>query len=247
MEMETRPMETIVDRKLEFHRDITQGGRRWIGELLRREGISILPGFMERIALVRAFFRRYYGAPGPRVVLCGINPGRLGAGRTGLPFIDFQALSELMPGCRERGRERSARFVAGVIGHFGARRFFDGVYLTNLSWFGFEREGRNVNVDALPVAVQREIRASLAEELKIVRPKAILPVGKAVAAGLAAMAAEGMLTWPVGTRLEHPRYCAFPSRSERARARYIGVLAAQVGPEHICPERGGPEPREPQA
>ena len=58
MEMETRPMETIVDRKLEFHRDITQGGRRWIGELLRREGISILPGFMERIALVRAFFRR---------------------------------------------------------------------------------------------------------------------------------------------------------------------------------------------
>ena len=68
MEMESRMMGTIVDRKLEFHRDITSGRRRWIGELLRREGISILPGFIERIALVRAFFNRYYGAPGPRVV-----------------------------------------------------------------------------------------------------------------------------------------------------------------------------------
>ena len=239
-------METIVDRKLEFHRDITRGRRRWIGELLRREGISILPGFIERIALVRAFFNRYYGAPGPRVVLCGINPGRLGAGRTGLPFLDFDALGKLLPGCRERGRERSARFVAEVIGHFGARRFFDGVYLTNLSWFGFEREGRNVNVDALPAPVQREIRASLAEELELVRPRAILPVGKAVAAGLAAMAAEGMLAWPVGPRLEHPRYCAFPSRSDRARARYIGVLAAHGVPERSGPEHGRPEHSDPE-
>src|SRR5574337_1607266 len=38
--------------------------------------------------VVREFHRRFYADERPRLLALGINPGRLGAGSTGLPFTD---------------------------------------------------------------------------------------------------------------------------------------------------------------
>lgn len=40
----------------------------------------------------------FYPTQEKRVVLCGINPGRNGAGKTGIPFIDFSGASHLLSG-----------------------------------------------------------------------------------------------------------------------------------------------------
>ena len=85
-------LEAVIEAKRRFYRRITVGQERHIGEALHREGIEILDGFLREIELVRAFFRAYYAGSAPRVVICGINPGRYGAGQTGLPFLDFHTL-----------------------------------------------------------------------------------------------------------------------------------------------------------
>lgn len=218
----------IVECKLAFHSRITTGDKRWVGEALQREGIAILDGFLREQAMVRAFYRAYYALPRRRVVVCGINPGRLGAGKTGLPFLDYDTLRRLladrfaMDG--RRGGERSAAFVASVMDHFGASRFFDRVYLTNLSWFGFMRAGRNLNYDRLPPEIQGELLGDFLAEMDIVRPRIIVPAARSVAEGLARLRDAGKLAWPVGPRLNHPNFCAFPARAAEERRRWIDRL-----------------------
>ena len=221
-------LEAVIEGKRRFYRRITVGQERHIGEALRRDGIDILDGFLREIELVRAFFRAYYAGSAPRVVICGINPGRYGAGQTGLPFLDFHTLGRLLEGVCDmdgrRGRERSAAFVASVIDHFGPRRFFDNVYLTNLSWFGFVKEGRNWNHDRLAPEIQHVLHADFCREMSLVRPKVIVPTGRSVEEGLDRLREGGMLTCPVGPRLNHPNYCAFPTRVAAERRLYIETL-----------------------
>jgi len=43
--------------------------------------------------LTSEFYLKYYSDDNPRKLILGINPGRLGAGATGIPFTDTKRLS----------------------------------------------------------------------------------------------------------------------------------------------------------
>lgn len=87
------------------------------------EGIEVLdPRGDERVRrAVRAFAERYYRDRNPRIGVFGINPGRFGAGVTGIIFTDPVALREEcgIPNDLGERRELSGTFVYRTIAAFG--------------------------------------------------------------------------------------------------------------------------------
>jgi hypothetical protein len=97
---------------------------------------------------VRQFLRRYFDDNDPRVLVFGINPGRFGAGITGVTFTDPVALADVCGIANDlpRRRELSSVFVYRFIERFGGvRAFYRRFFLTAASPLGFTRKGRNLN------------------------------------------------------------------------------------------------------
>lgn len=220
-------MESIIDLHLSFKKRILEDEN--VVQELERERISILPGFTDQAELVRSYYEKFYSKPGHHLVFCGINPGQYGAGKTGVPFIDFDGISRLMPGDYGHEQERSAQFMLSVIEGYEIGKFQDTVYLTNLSWFGFQRDGKNMNYYNLPRTVRHRFIESFAEEMKIVQPTAIVPLSEEVARELRKLAADGQLNFPIADRLPHPLHCSFPSNVKKSRVRYYKCIEQHTG------------------
>ena len=79
------------------------------------------------------FYKRFYQDKGKRRILLGINPGRHGAGLTGVPFADSKRLEYM--GIDTRGiesYETSAEFVYKVVEAFGgAEAFYKHFYINS--------------------------------------------------------------------------------------------------------------------
>ncbi|MEZ5007264.1 MAG: DUF4918 family protein [Chitinophagales bacterium] len=93
------------------------------------------------------FYNKYYNDNQPRKMIIGINPGRLGAGATGLPFTDTKRLKEFcdidLP--EFSTHEPSSVFVYEVIQAFGGpKAFYDHFYITSVCSVGFVIE-KNAN------------------------------------------------------------------------------------------------------
>ncbi|GKV69221.1 hypothetical protein NCCP2716_17190 [Sporosarcina sp. NCCP-2716] len=216
-------MERIVDLHAAFmERLITEGS---ILQELERHGIKILPGFLEQIELVRSYYKKFYTAPTRRIVFCGINPKHYGGRKTGIPFVDFIGVERLMPGCsnERRDQERSAQFMLSIMEAYEPGTFQDTVYLTNLSWYGFLRNGRTLNFYNLPASVRHHFIDSFTEEMKIVQPVCIVPLSQEIARTLRLLQDGGHLDYPIADRLPHPMQCSFPSNRKRSRERYFDV------------------------
>mgnify|MGYP001222854257 CR=1 FL=1 len=164
---------------------------------LKRESIEILHGFIENTDLVRRFYRTYYQYKSERIVLCRINPGRKGAGKTGIPFLDFKSVSKLLPDIMKKDKENSTQFIWSVINEIGRDIFFKNVYMTNISWFGFTRNGRNYNYHKIRQPIQARFTENFIEEMDIVKPTVIIPLGVEVANTLKRMKKEGKLQYPI--------------------------------------------------
>jgi hypothetical protein len=98
--------------------------------------------------MVALFYRKYYADERPRFFFFGINPGRFGAGTTGIAFTDPAALADECGIAHRlpRQRELSAQFIWQVVrAAGGAEPFFRHVYLTALSPLGLLRNGLNIN------------------------------------------------------------------------------------------------------
>src|SRR5262245_10088752 len=87
------------------------------------KGIDILFPQKDKqvIELVKKFFYKYYNDKHPRRVMLGINPGRYGAGITG---VNFTAPKQLKEYCGiehhlKLSSELSAEFIYDVIGAYG--------------------------------------------------------------------------------------------------------------------------------
>ena len=81
---------------------------------------------------VRAFFDKYYSDNREHTLILGINPGRFGAGLTGITFADPVALADDcgIPNEFPRKRELSSIFIFSVINHLGGpREFFSKFFL----------------------------------------------------------------------------------------------------------------------
>lgn len=118
------------------------------------EGVSVMNPFRDNKHagnLVRQFYTQYYRDHNPRKIILGINPGRFGAGATGIPFTDTIRLNEK---CHIdfdgfRTRETSSAFIYDMIdASGGANAFFSRYLISAVCPLGFTRineKGRSVN------------------------------------------------------------------------------------------------------
>jgi hypothetical protein len=118
------------------------------------DGIRIMNPYRESppaLETAGRFYRKYYSDNQQRRLILGINPGRFGAGVTGIPFTDTKRLEEKCHLSIEglSTYEPSSVFVYDVIEAFGGvEAFYSLYYITSVCPLGFVKineKGREVN------------------------------------------------------------------------------------------------------
>ena len=96
---------------------------------------------------VQSFYTKYFNDAKKRIFLIGINPGRLGAGVTGIPFTDTPALERCgIKNAIPETKELSAEYVYRVIDAYGgAEKFYRTFFVTSICPFGFIKDKVNMN------------------------------------------------------------------------------------------------------
>ncbi len=113
-------------------------------------GIETMNPYTETPVLgyLKEFSVKFFNDNNKRVFVFGINPGRFGAGLTGVTFTDPVALEEFC-GIKtnlEKRRELSSDFIYRFIDYWGgAKKFYKHFFLTAVSPLGFTRDGINYN------------------------------------------------------------------------------------------------------
>ncbi|TVQ14602.1 MAG: SMUG2 DNA glycosylase family protein [Bacteroidetes bacterium] len=140
-------MNHFADRVIEFNQSL-----KLDAEL--PAGIRVMNPFRENPEAVRvssAFYHKFYNDNDQRRLILAINPGRFGAGVTGIPFTDTKRLTE---NCGLHindvsTHEPSSVFVYQVIEAYGGvEKFYRDFYINSICPLGFVREnskGREVN------------------------------------------------------------------------------------------------------
>lgn len=98
--------------------------------------------------LASRFYQKYYHDENQRHILFGINPGRFGAGITGVPFTDPIRLVDVcnIENELEKRSELSSRFMYDMMEAFGGvEAFYDRFYISAVSPLGYTRSGVNLN------------------------------------------------------------------------------------------------------
>lgn len=102
----------------------------------------------EVLQLVHRFLYNYFNDENSRTLLLGINPGRLGAGQTG---INFTAPKQLLHYCGikhffKNNTELSAEFIYSVIEQYGGvENFYKHFFIGSVCPLGFIKNGKNIN------------------------------------------------------------------------------------------------------
>lgn len=137
-------METFGEKVVAFYRDLEFNGSL-------PPGISIMNPYNEDarvMSLVSAFYSKFYSDTRERHLILGINPGRFGAGVTGLPFTDTVRLWEKC-GLKIDGTatfETSSVFIYEMIDSFGGtEKFYSEFYISAISPLGFTSIGKKGN------------------------------------------------------------------------------------------------------
>ena len=135
-------METFKDKVLQFYSNLSEPRKL-------PEGVHVLNPYTEKVVwdTVTSFYTKYFNDTKKRVFIFGINPGRLGAGATGVPFADTSVLEACGIETKvPKTTESSATFVADVISKYGGpESFYSDFFITNTCPFGFIKEGVNFN------------------------------------------------------------------------------------------------------
>jgi hypothetical protein len=134
---------TVADRILEFYRSLSLDVRL-------PKGIAVLNPYRndDVFRLTTAFYKKYYDDNHTRTIILGINPGRYGAGLTGIPFTDPVQLQNIcgIANDLDKRPELSATFVYQLIHAYGgAEAFFRDYFIGALSPLGFTKDGKNIN------------------------------------------------------------------------------------------------------
>ncbi|MEO9003458.1 MAG: SMUG2 DNA glycosylase family protein [Ginsengibacter sp.] len=140
-------MKTFADKIISFNKNIAFNG-------LLPKGISIMNPFKENkeaMLISSKFYKKYYDDHSQRHIILGINPGRFGAGVTGVPFTDTKRLFDEC-GLEFSGKathEPSATFIYEVINIYGGPvAFYKDFYIQSICPLGFTKKndkGRDVN------------------------------------------------------------------------------------------------------
>lgn len=107
------------------------------------EGIGIMNPYRESQTvrdICSLFYQKFYADTDPRTLILGINPGRLGAGATGIPFTDTKRLTSDcgIPFSGFSTHEPSSVFMYEMIRAFGgAQAFYRRFYINSVCPLGF--------------------------------------------------------------------------------------------------------------
>lgn len=97
---------------------------------------------------IKLFSEKFFNDHKKRRLLFGINPGRFGAGTTGINFTAPKQLNECC-GIDHKFRnhtELSAEFIYEMIKAYGGcRKFYGHFFITAVSPIGFIKNGKNIN------------------------------------------------------------------------------------------------------
>ncbi len=137
-------MKTFADKVIEFNSQLEYDAKL-------PAGIKIMNPFKtnkEILPISRIFYKRFYNDNNIRKLILGINPGRLGAGVTGIPFTDTKRLTEI---CRINiesfsTHEPSSVFIYDMIDKFGGPElFYSKYFITAVSPLGFVAQNKKGN------------------------------------------------------------------------------------------------------
>ncbi len=139
---------TFADRALDYYLHLTEPTGL-------PPGVSAMNPYLrpEVQAVVTQFYQKFYANTAPRVYVLGINPGRYGAGVTGISFTTPQALvahcgiaNELPPIAAANRPELSSRFIYRIVEAFGgAATFYGRFFLSSLYPLALVKDGKNYN------------------------------------------------------------------------------------------------------
>ena len=132
------------------------------------EGVSVINPFSnpETLRVSGSFYEKFYSDNTPRVAIFGINPGRFGAGVTGVPFTDPAKL-EIdcgIPNSFDKKAEASSNFVYEVVHAWGGpQAFYQRFFIGGVCPLGFIKESKNNNFydspalrdDVLPIIIDK--------------------------------------------------------------------------------------------
>lgn len=136
-------MKTFGNSAFEFLRDLKVDFRL-------PKGISCLMPFEndEVLKLNKLFYKKYFNDKNHRKMILGINPGRFGAGITGISFTDPVKLENVL-GIKNsfaKHSELSSDFIYQMINAYGGPEiFYKRFYMTAASPIGFLKDGKNIN------------------------------------------------------------------------------------------------------
>ena len=140
-------MNTFADKIIAFNEQV-----EFKGQLPER--IRIMNPFKENrgiLTISGAFYKKFYDDSQQRHLIMGINPGRFGAGVTGVPFTDSYRLKNEC-GLTYSGKdtyEPSSVFIYDMIDNFGgATAFYQHFYIHSVCPLGFtyiNDKGKEVN------------------------------------------------------------------------------------------------------
>ena len=112
-------------------------------------GIRVMNPFKENHEIditASQFYKKYYDDHKKRYLILGINPGRFGAGATGVPFTDTKRMKEKC-GIEIKdfeSHETSSVFVYDVIEEYGGvEKFYSDFYINSVCPLGFTAIGKN--------------------------------------------------------------------------------------------------------
>jgi hypothetical protein len=135
-------MQTLARQLIRFYKQLTPPPLP--------EGIGILHPQPDQqvMKVVKQFFEKFYNDNNPRRLMLGINPGRFGAGITG---INFTAPKQLKENCGidhpwGNNTKLSAEFIYEMITQYGGlTTFYADYFIGAMSPLGFIKDGKNIN------------------------------------------------------------------------------------------------------
>lgn len=160
---------TFADKVIEFNKNLEFKGRL-------PKGVKIMNPFKENKAAFDAsskFYKKFYDDTKRRKLILGINPGRFGAGVTGVPFTDSKRLENE---CKIEiedisTHEMSSVFVYNFINVYGGvEQFYNDYYINSVCPLGFliaDNKGREKNYNYYDSKeLETAVRAFIVKMLK---------------------------------------------------------------------------------
>tara|TARA_Y100001978_G_scaffold198431_1_gene210874 strand:+ start:686 stop:1372 length:687 start_codon:yes stop_codon:yes gene_type:complete len=227
----------LKDQILKFYQKLH------IDEKLLPEKVRVMNPYQEENPeverLLQEYYSKFYSDHNPRGLILGINPGRLGAGQTGIPFTDTPALREHCQIETEiETRETSSEFVYKVVESYGGAQAFFGDWFIGaacpLGFLHFNEKGNWINWNYYDQEeLYQAVKGYMIEQLRIQAELCGSPT-KAVIWGtgknykyLKALNKEAQIFEEL-IPLEHPRYVMQYKRKQLDEylSKFLRVLKA---------------------